>query len=108
MKVVIDFMQNALVKWREILFAMYQQYPCLDCYSSQELLDLKKGFASIRYKPNLVVSQELKKILLLVNPNPSDAVIHNALYTASKKTQSKFYQNFGHVYCFHYNFQICV
>lgn len=105
MKVVIDLMEEALLQWRKSLFAMYQQYSCLDLYSSQQILVLKKELASIKYKPNSSISQELKKVLLLVNPNPYDAVIHNALNTASKKTQSQFYQIFG-TYSFHFNFQV--
>lgn len=82
-KPVIKFMEKALFKWRESMCPMCMQYPYLNYYTCQQLLDLKREFGSLKEElkkePQANPSQKLIKLLLIVVSSPHPSLIRNAL-----------------------------
>ena len=88
----ITSMENNLVEWQKNVEKYRKQYPHLNYYTSQQLLDLRKELGKLKKDPKSFASHELKQLLLSVTPNPSQSKItfalSNAMKAMSKNTSS--------------------
>ena len=84
----ITSMEKDLAEWQKNVKNYRKQYPHLNYYTSQQLLDLRKELGKLKKNPESPASHALKQLLLSVTPNPSQSKIASALSNAVK-TMSK-------------------
>ena len=88
----IASMEKDLAEWQKNVEKYRKQYPHLNYYTSQQLLDLRKELGKLKKNPESPTSHALKQLLLSVTPNPSQPKIafalSNAVKTMSKNTSS--------------------
>ena len=80
----IDSMDKDLKNWQKSVEKYRKQYPHLNYYTSQQLLDLRKELGKLKKNPESVASHSLKQLLLSVTPNPSHVQISSSLHNAVK------------------------
>lgn len=80
----IDSMENALDKWKKSVEKCRKEYPHLNYYISQQLLDLQQELGQLHKHPNSLPSHKLKQLLLSVTPEPLHSKIVTALNNAKK------------------------
>lgn len=84
----ISLLEVILNDWRKSLENYRKQYPPLNYYTSQQLLDLQKELGQLKKDHNFSVSPKLKQLLLSVTSDPFQSrvvtAIKNAMATLSK------------------------
>lgn len=79
-------MEKCLVSWHKTVQKHRNNYPHLNYYTSQQLLDLQKEFGKMMKKPEAALSLKLKQLLLSVTPKPDQSSIQISLDNATKFT----------------------
>lgn len=79
-------MEKSLVSWHKTVQKHRNNYPHLNYYTSQQLLDLQKEFGKMMKKPEAGLSFKMKQLLLSVTPNPDQSSIEISLDNATKYT----------------------
>ena len=82
---VISSMKCKLDEWQKTLEKYRKQYPHLNYYTSQQLLDLQIELGKLKKDPQFIVSDKLKQLLLSVNPDPNQSKISIAIKNAVLK-----------------------
>ena len=85
----IASMEKNLAEWQKNVEKYRKQYPHLNYYTSQQLLDLRKELGKLKKDPKSFASHALKQLLLSVTPNPSQSKIASALTNAVKTMSNK-------------------
>ena len=82
---IIEMLKIALFTWDKKLSKQRKNYPELNYYTSQQLLDLQKEFGKLNNDPDLIPSEKLKLLLLSVTPLPTSEKIRISISHAMAK-----------------------